>query len=79
MRYGEHVGTATQPCHVYTTKPLEAHFRLPGHTYSDLVLLPIVRVLSKDKFVLEAFWIKKYNSVKLHSLEVIENGMNLTS
>ena len=57
-----------------------AHFRQPGHSHSDLVFLPIEKVMSKDQFVVEAresFWIKKYNSLKLQPLEIVEHGMNL--
>ena len=82
VRCGEHVGTATQPCHVNTTKPVGAHFRLRGHNHSDLVFLPIEKVVSRDQFVLDAresYWIKKYNSVQLNSIETIENGMNIKS
>ena len=74
------MGTVTQPCHNNTSKPVGVHFRLPGHTHSDLVFLPIEKVVSKDKFVQEAresYWIKKYESLKLQPLEVIEHGMNL--
>ena len=82
VRCGEHVGTATQACHSNTTKPVGTHFRLPGHSHSDLVFLPIEKVVSKDRFVLEAretYWIGKYESVKVKSPEVIEQGINLKS
>ena len=80
VRCGEHVGPTTQPCHANTTKPVGAHFRLAGHSHGDLVFLPIEKIVSKDRFVQEAretYWIKKYDSVKLESFEVIEYGMNL--
>ena len=80
MRFGEHVGSATQPCQVNTTKPVGAHFRLPGHSHSDMVFLPIEKVISKDKFVLEAreaYWIDKYESVKTKPVDTIEHGLNL--
>ena len=79
-RFSEHVGTATQPCHQDTVKPVGVHFRLPGHSHSDLVALPMERVRNKCRFVLEArerFWIQKYNTVKLLSVEEIESGLNL--
>ena len=82
IRCQEHVGTSTQPCHANTSKPVGHHFRLPGHTHSDLVFLPIEKVASKDPFVLdsrESYWIKQYESVKLNSNEVIEHGLNLRS
>ena len=82
VRFSEHVGSATQPCQANTTKPVGVHFRLPGHSHSDMGFLPIEKVRNKDRFVMEAresYWIKKYNSVKLKSLEVIEHGLNLKS
>ena len=76
----EHLGTATQPCHVSTRKPVVSHFRLPGHSHSELVFLSIERVMNKDQFwaeAREAFWIKKYHCLKLQPLEIVEHGMNL--
>ena len=79
-RFSEHVGTATQPCHSDTVKPVGVHFRMPGHEHSDMVALPIERVSSKCRFVLEArerYWIQKYNSVKTLSVNDIESGLNM--
>ena len=79
-RFSEHVGTATQPCHRDTVKPVGVHFRLPGHTHSDMVALPIERVRTKCRFVLEArerYWIEKYGSVKLLTVQEIESGLNI--
>ena len=79
-RFSEHLGTATQPCHRDTVKPVGVHFRMPGHSHSDMVALPIERVRANCRFVMEArekYWIDKYNSVKLLSVEEIENGLNL--
>ena len=45
-----------------------------------MTFLPIEKVRSKDKFVMEAreaFWIKKYDSVKMEGVEIIEHGMNI--
>ena len=42
--------------------------------------LPIEKVRSKDRFVLEAreaFWIDKYKSVKNQPVDIIEYGLNL--
>ena len=61
-------------------KPVGVHFRLPGHSHSDMVALPIERVRSQCRFVMEArekFWIKKYDSVKVLAVEDIESGLNL--
>ena len=43
-------------------------------------VIPIEKVRSKDRFVLEArerYWIGKYESVKVHAVDVIEHGLNL--
>ena len=80
VRFSEHIGSATQPSQVDTKKPVGAHFRLPGHSHGDMCFLPIERVASKDKFVLEAredFWIEKYCGVKKETNEKIEHGLNL--
>ena len=57
-----------------------AHFRLPGHSHGDICFLPVEKVASKDKFVLEAreeYWIEKYSSLKMDQNEKIEHGLNL--
>ena len=79
-RFSEHVGSATQYSQVGTSKPVGVHFRSTGHAHSDMVFLPFEKVKSKDRFILEAreaYWIKKYEAVKLQDVEVIEHGMNL--
>ena len=56
------------------------HFRLPVQNLSPMVALPLERIRSKCRFVLEArekFWIKKYNAVKLLPVEEIESGLNI--
>ena len=53
---------------------------MPGHSHSDMVALPIERVRANCRFVMEArekYWIEKYNSVKLLSVEEVENGLSL--
>ena len=80
VRFGEHVGSVTQPSQVNTTKPVGAHFRLPGHSHSDMLFLPIEKVVTKDMFVLEAreaFWIRKYDCIKTNTVQEIEHGLNL--
>ena len=79
-RFSEHLGTATQQCHKDTVKPVGAHFRLPGHEHSDMIALPIEKIRTRCRFVMEArerFWIKNYNSVKLLTVEEIESGLNM--
>ena len=80
VRVAEHIGSVTQPSQANTIKPVGAHFRLPGHSHSDMVFLPIEKVVNKDKFVLEsreAYWIRKYNCVKTNSVQEIEHGLYL--
>ena len=79
-RFSEHVGNVTQHCQRETEKPVGVHFRMPGHAHSDMVALPIERVSTQCRFVLEArerYWIKKYNVVKSLSVNDIESGLNL--
>ena len=80
VRFGEHLGSVTQPCQESTTKPVGVHFRSPGHTHANMVFLPVEKIRSKDKFVMEAresYWIDKYKSVKVTDSETIEHGLNL--
>ena len=73
MRFSEHAGTAIQPCQANTSKPV-------SYTYADMAFLPIEKVRVKDRFVLEAreaFWIRKYASLKQNSEEEIEHGLNM--
>ena len=79
-RFSEHVGSAVQPSQAKTSKTVGVHFRSAGHTHSHMRVLPIEKVRSKDRFVLEAreaYWIKQYKAVKLQSVDVIEHGMNI--
>ena len=79
-RFSEHLGSVTQHCQVNTTKPVGVHFRSVGHNQSNMVFLPIEKVRSSDKFVMEAreaFWIKKYEAVKMGEVNQIEHGMNI--
>ena len=79
-RCARHVGSITNPSQSNTTLPVGSHFRLPGHSHSDLSFLPIEKIQSKDPFVRrarEAFYIKQYQSLKNGSLNTIEHGLNL--
>ena len=79
-RFSEHIGSVIQACQSDTQKPVGVHYRLPGHSHSDMVFLPIERVHNRDKFVLEAresFWIKQYSSVKTKPVDQLEHGLNL--
>ena len=80
-RLGQHLGTATQPCHADTVKPVGRHFRLPGHrAHRDLVMIPIEAISGKDPFLLRArenFNIIKFKSEKVRGVDDIEHGLNL--
>ena len=79
-RFSEHVGSVTQPSQVNTKKAVGVHFRSGGHSHSDMSILPIEKVRSRDRFVLEAregYWIKKYQVVKVKEVETIEHGLNI--
>ena len=54
------------------------HFRAVGHTHCNMRVLPIEKVRSSERFVLEAresYWISKYNSVKALPVNTMEHGM----
>jgi hypothetical protein len=68
VRFGEPVGSVTQPSQANTNKPVGPHFRLPGHSNSDMVFLFIEKVVNKDKLVLTSqsqtlIPIKKCNTI----------------
>ena len=76
VRFSEHPGSVTQPSQANTAKPVGVHFRSAGHTQGDMVMQPIEKVRSKDRFILEArewFWIGRYKAVKTQSVEVVEH------
>ena len=80
-RFGEHLGSAAQPCQEDTVKPLGRHFRLPGHEpQRDMLMLPIERVTGGDIFLRRArerVNIVKFNTEKRLSVFEIEHGLNL--
>ena len=63
------------------------HYKASGFTLPSpwslpqrMVVLPIEKVRSKDRFILEAresYWITKYSAVKVDEVGVIEHGLNL--
>ena len=80
VRFSEHLGSVTQQSQANTAKPVGVHFRSAGHTQADMVVQPVEKVRSKDRFILEArerFWIEKYSAVKTQSVEVVEHGLKL--
>ena len=79
-RFGEHVGSATQTSQEITTNPVGVHFRAAGQTHCNMRVLPIEKVRSSERFVLEAresYWVNKYNSVKALPVDTMEHGMNM--
>ena len=80
-RLGGHLGTATQTCQNNTVKPVDRHFRLPGHDpHRDLDMLPIEIVSARDPFLLrsrERFNIWKFETEKRMGVHDIEHGLNL--
>ena len=79
-RFAEHDGSATQPSQENTTKPVGVHFRAVGHTHCNMKVLPIEKVRSSDRFVLEAresYWVSKYNSLKALPVDTMEHGMDM--
>ena len=44
-RFTEHHGTVPQHCHLQTKKPVGQHFRLPGHSISDISFIPVEKIL----------------------------------
>ena len=79
-RCSRHLGTITNDSQVDTTVPVGVHFRMPGHSHSDLKFLPIEKIFSKNPFVRkvrETFYIKQYQTLKSKNVNVIEHGLNL--
>ena len=76
-RCARHIGTTTNHSLSDTTLPVGVHFRLPGHSHSDLQFLPIEKVQSKDphvRRVREMFYIKKFETGRCNT---VEHGLNI--
>ena len=71
-RFTEHHGTVTQHCHLQTKTPVGQHFRLPGHSISDISFIPVEKILSKNVFVRKA-----RERHLINTLDLIDNGINL--
>ena len=79
-RCAMHIGTVTNQSQSETTLPVGSHFRLPGHSHSDMRLTPLEKIKSKDPFVRkvrESFYIAKFESLKGSDVNVIEHELNL--
>ena len=80
-RFAQHLGTATQPCHEDTVKPVGRHFRLPGHEpHRDMVMLPIEKISDRSPFLRkarESLHIRRLLTLKRRTVFDIEHGLNL--
>ena len=70
-RFTEHHATVTMQCHQQTTTPVGQHFRLPGHSVSDCVFVPVEKIWSNNVFVRKARERRMINQLGL-----IEHGLN---
>ena len=78
-RVATHLGSVTQRSQADTIKPVGRHFRLPGHTPQDLVMLPIEKI--SDAFrrkAREAYYINKFATLKRLTVNEIEHSLNLS-
>ena len=79
-RMAGHLGTATNRSQVDTVKPVGVHFRLPGHKPdAHMLMIPIEKI--PDPFIRkarEAFYIKKFASLKRLPVIEIEHGLNMS-
>ena len=79
-RLGTHLGSATNQSQVDTEKPVGRHFRLGGHDVNrDLIMLPIEKI--QDSFIRkarEAYYIKKFKTLKRLSVTELEHGLNMS-
>ena len=70
-RFCGHRNTIVQQCHENTTLAVGQHFRLPGHSVSDLVFTPVEKIFSNNVFV------RKVRERQLiNKLGLISNGLN---
>ena len=70
-RFCGHRNTIVQQCHENTTVAVGQHFRLPGHSVSDLVFTPVEKIFSSNVFV------RKVRERQLiNKLDLINNGLN---
>ena len=70
-RFVGHLNTILQECHENTNTPVGQHFRLPGHSHTDIQVTPFEKVKTKNPFVRkarEAYLIDKH--------ELLTKGLN---
>ena len=63
-RFVGHLNTILQECHENTNTPVGQHFRLPGHSHTDIQVTPFEKVKTRIPFVRkarEAYLIDKYD------------------
>ena len=70
-RFTGHRDTITQQCHINTTLPVGEHFRMPGHSVSDMVFMPVERIFSSNVFVRKA---RERNLI--NQLDLFSNVLN---
>ena len=71
--FSEHVGSSTRLGKSIPKRQWDT--TTSGHSHSDMRILPIERVRTRGRFVLEAresFWKNKYQSKKSQALEVLQ-------
>ena len=69
-------------CPTDTTLPVGVHFRLPGHSHTDLQFTPIEKIQSKDPYVRrirEMLFIQQFETLKGKGTDTIEHGLTFTT
>ena len=70
-RFVGHLNTILQECHTNTKTPVGQHFRLPGHSHTDIQVTPFEKIKSRNPFVRKA---REAHLIYKHQL--INNGLN---
>ena len=79
-RCSRHIASVKNESQSETTLPVGVHFRLPGHSHSDMKFTPLEKIVSSDPFVRkvrESYYIKHFETFKELDVESIEHGLNL--
>ena len=70
-RFTEHHASVTNNCQLNTVKPVGQHFRLPGHSVSDISFVPVEKIYSNNVFVR-----KSREKLMINRLNLIDSGLN---
>ena len=70
-RFVGHLNTILQECHENKSTPVGQHFRLPGHSHTDIQVTPFEKIKTRNPSVRKA---REAHLIDKHQL--LERGLN---